>query len=467
MSDEQQRDIEDEATGEPSPARRRFGGLTDRFRRQRPEPTRPSLEDDAFASVEPPVPALRATAPDTSPEPSDPAEMASDDAEAEDSEAPPSEPPASHPEPHPELHPALRAPAAGAPDVAPITGALAEQEHSAPDLPNETSTPPIAASHIEEVSTPTPTPLVAEERIAFTPRPVPPVMPEVAEPADVEPIVALAGGFADEAEEMDDTAIGLRRRTLAISAYLVVLTALATGVILAFVLIEPTPRWLLILGAGAVILGLDGTLRQTWREPFAMGQETAPFLFVPALFMLAVPVLVEHNITGEVVVLAALGAGLAFGTLAWAELASVRAFGVEYPQARTIVTANTYLVGFAIFSLTYAYTIPLPAAILACGIAAAMLAVEVLREGEIDPAETLGLALVVGVVIAEARWLFYYASLDTYLAGLTLLLVFYLVTGLLHSHIVRAFRATVVAQYGGITAAGLALVIVARAAGLA
>src|SRR5690606_18251226 len=129
--------------------------------------------------------------------------------------------------------------------------------------------------------------------------------------------------------------------------------------------------------------------------------------------------------------------------------------------------AGTYVAGFSIFSLTYVFELELQVAVLAVGLAATMLAVEVLREGEIDPGETLGFALVTGVIMAQARLLMYYIPLDTYLAGLTLLLGFYLVTGLLHSHITRAFSWTLSAEYGGIAAAGLTLVVLARAVGLA
>lgn len=288
---------------------------------------------------------------------------------------------------------------------------------------------------------------------------------EVEEPS---PILAAVPALEPEPEpEFEPRPAQPRTRPAGISAHLGVLTVLATGVIMAFLLIEPSPRWLLLLGAAAVVFGLDGTLRQTWRAPFSMGQETAPFLFVPALYMMGVPVLLEHNISGEFVLVMGLGAGLGFGALAWAEVASVRALAPEYDTARVIVTANTYLTGFAIFALSYVFEISLPAAIVATSIAAAMLAVEVLREGEIDPMETLGLALVTGVIVGEARLLLYYIPLDTYLAGLTLLLVFYLATGLLHSHVVRALNRVVAMEYSGIAAAGLALVVIARTAGLA
>jgi hypothetical protein len=249
--------------------------------------------------------------------------------------------------------------------------------------------------------------------------------------------------------------------------HLAVLTGMATLVMLAFLLIEPSPRWLLLLGAAAVIFGLDGTLKQTWRMPFAAGAETAPYLFVPALYMLAVPVLIEHNIRGELVLPIALLAGAGFGAIAWAETASVRPLTPEHAIGRLVATGGTYIAGFALFSLTYVFEVSLPSAALAVALVSAMLAVEILREGEVDPMETLGFALVTGAVMAEARWLLYYMPLDTYLAGLTLLLTFYLVTGLLHSHVTRALTIPLSLEYSAIAAAGLALVVVARAAGLA
>ncbi len=279
---------------------------------------------------------------------------------------------------------------------------------------------------------------------------------------DDEPGEPLPAGAAQVAEEPR-----VRQRRAGISAHLVILTALATIVVMAFLLIEPSPRWVLLLGAGAVVIGLDGTLRHTWRLPFSAGAETAPFLFVPALYMLAVPVLIEHNVPGELVLPVGLLAGLGFGALAWAETASVRAMARDYDLGRVLVTAGTYLAGFAVFSLTYVFDVNLSTAILAVGLASTMLAVEVLREGEIDPQETLGFAVVTGVIMAEARLLLYYVPLETYLAGLTLLLAFYLATGLLHSHVTRAFSWAISVEYGGIAAAGLGLVVAARVAGLA
>ncbi|GMU41363.1 MAG: hypothetical protein AMXMBFR23_22290 [Chloroflexota bacterium] len=257
------------------------------------------------------------------------------------------------------------------------------------------------------------------------------------------------------------------RRAVPLTAQMAVITGLATVVTLAFVLIEPSPRWWLLLGAAAVVFGMDGVLRSAWRAPFEAGQETAPYLFLPALYMLAVPVLIEHNARGEWVLLTGLAGGLGFGALTWGEVASVRPAALEYARARVVVTSIAYFVAFAFFSLTYVFQVGLLPAMVAVGLATAMLSVELLREGEIDPSETLGFALVSGLVVAEGRWLIHYLPLDRYMAGLALLVVFYFATGVIHAYLTRQFTSRLVIEYGGIATAALALVALARAGGLA
>ena len=95
------------------------------------------------------------------------------------------------------------------------------------------------------------------------------------------------------------------------------------------------------------------------------------------------------------------------------------------------------------------------------------LAVEVVREGEVDPVETAVFAAVAGLVLAQVRWLLYFVPVDGYLAGLTLVLVFYCVAGVLHAYVLRRLTPVTAAEYGLVTAIGMVLVGAARAAGLA
>ena len=68
--------------------------------------------------------------------------------------------------------------------------------------------------------------------------------------------------------------------------------------------------------------------------------------------------------------------------------------------------------------------------------------------------------------MAQARWVIDYLPVDGYLAALGLLLTFYFVAGVLHSHVVRHLSRTVAIEYAAVTAAGLVFILGARAAGL-
>lgn len=456
----------DETPGAPRPAGG-VRGLMGRFRRTTP----PSPAED-----EQPPEDLATPSP-----------LADDDRDSGDEDSPatappafltptgPTEPalPASSPladESGDEGSPTPEVPSAGAvseptepplPPPFPLTGEGGDEGSPAPEAPS-----PVFASEPTEPPLPAPSSLAGESwGEGALPAAAASDAPDADADADADPDPESESESEPEPEIAPEPRV--RRRHAGISAHLVVLGGLATAVILAFLLIEPSPRWVLLLGAGSVVIGLDGTLRQTWRQPFTDGAETSAYLFVPALYMLAVPVVIEHNVPGELVILVGLLAGLGFAALAWAETASVRPQAPEYATGRVVVTAGTYVAGFSVFSLTYVFDVSLATAVLAVGLASTMLAMEVLREGEIDPLETLGFAVVTGVIMAQARLLMYYVPLDTYLAGLTLLLAFYLTTGLLHSHITRAFSWPLSVEYGGIAAAGLGLVVVARAAGLA
>lgn len=258
-----------------------------------------------------------------------------------------------------------------------------------------------------------------------------------------------------------------RRGGSLFSAQVVTLTVLVTLLFLMVLLIEPTPRWLVLFGAGVAALSVDGILRTLRREPFQSERDTAPFLFLPALYVLAIPIFLEHNVRGYWAVPAALAGGAVFGAVVIAQVASVREHERAYGPGRLVAVGATYFVAFAMFSLTYTFDLGLRPAAAAAALISLLLAVEVLHEGEIDPLETLVLAAASALVVGEVRWTLHFLPLDGYLAAFTLLLAFYFVTGLLHSHVTRHLTAPVAVEYLVTGGAGLALVIAARAGGIA
>lgn len=249
----------------------------------------------------------------------------------------------------------------------------------------------------------------------------------------------------------------------------VILGTLVTLSFLLFVTIEPTPRWLLLFTAIIAVLGTDGALRQSWSRLFSRATDPAdstPYLFLPAMAAIAWPMLIEHNVRGFLVLPAALLAGLGFTAIITAQISSVRIAAPVYPIARLASTAAVYFTAFALFSLSYVLDVELAAGVAAVAVIAAMLGVEVFREGEVDPLETLVFSGVTGVILGEMRWAMYYVPVGGYLAGLALLLGFFLVTGLLHSHLTRRLTQIVALEYAGIATAGVVLVTIAAQAGL-
>jgi hypothetical protein len=254
---------------------------------------------------------------------------------------------------------------------------------------------------------------------------------------------------------------------LPINGPLLTLTLLMTVIFLMFLLIEPTPRWIALFGGVVAALSLDGILRSQRREPFENGADATPYLFLPALFAVTVPVFAEHNVRDFWAAPVAIAAGIGFGAVAVAEVASVRGFDPARNVGRFIAAGATYFVAFALYALTYRFGLGLPESIAAVALVSALLSIELLHEGEVDPLETLLFAAVTAIAVAEVRWALHFLPLDGYLAGLALLLSFYFVTGLLHSHLVRQLSITMATEYAIVTTAGIALVVWARAAGLA
>ena len=290
-------------------------------------------------------------------------------------------------------------------------------------------------------------------------------------PEPIEPVAINAGSHeADAAASPSPQTVAPRpggSLALPLTAPAATLTMLMTVMFLMFLLVEPTPRWVALLGGGIAALSMDGVLRGARRAPFESGADTAPYLFLPALFAVAVPIFAEHNVRDFWAAPAALAAGLAFGMVSSAEIASVREFDPARSAARFIASAATYFVAFALYSLTYRFGLDLQAAMVAVALVSALLAVELLHEGAVDPLETLLLAVVTALTVAEVRWALHFLPLDGYLAGLTLVLGFYLVTGLIHSHLVRQLTVTLAAEYTLVAGAGGALIIWARTTGLA
>lgn len=299
--------------------------------------------------------------------------------------------------------------------------------------------------------------------------PTEPAQPDT--PEDASPPPAGPGGSLETPEEAPTGSVAVdpnpRAPMRIVDVPEGVLTLVVTLSFLMYLLIEPSPAWLALFGAAVAAVGADRVLRLARPHAVALGIDPTLQVVLPALYALAIPVLLEDMVRGWWALPAGLAAGLGFGAVLVAQIHAVRPNEPWLAVARPVSSAAVYVTVFALFSLTYLFDLALAPALAAVAVAAGLVAVERLREGHADPSDTVAFAGVVALLVTQLRWSLHYVPLDGYLGALTLLLAFFLATGLLHAHLTLQLRRAVVAQYVAIAAVGGVLIVGARSAGLA
>jgi hypothetical protein len=230
-----------------------------------------------------------------------------------------------------------------------------------------------------------------------------------------------------------------------------------------FLAVEPTRPWILLMVTGLVALGTDGILRA---HPASIEQEdaawTAPLLFLPTLMALSAGLFLEDALTGYWVVPGVLVAGALMAAVLYAEYISVEVYSPSYAGARFVLNLGTFLTAFGFYAVVYSFDVDLVPAAVTVGLVSLLLAVEVFRESESDSVRALVFAAVIGIVVAQARWALYFLPLESYLAGVFLLLVFYLTSGLIQHHLNDDLRTPVIAEFSLITVLGIMIVTLGR-----
>ncbi len=233
--------------------------------------------------------------------------------------------------------------------------------------------------------------------------------------------------------------------------------------LLLFLEARPVEPWILLVVTGLMTFGADGVLRDHPKGDFHGDLAgTAPYLFLPALLTLGSGLFLQDSLEGYWVVPGVFASAVLMGAVLYAEHLSIDDLDPLYPASRLVLNLGTYLGAFAFYAVVYTLDVSLVPAAVAVGLVSMLLAVEVLREAEAEPVRALVYAGVVGLVVAEARWVLYFLPLESYLAAVFLLLVFYLASGLVQHHLTDDLRAPVVAEFVLIALAGVAIVVLGR-----
>lgn len=231
----------------------------------------------------------------------------------------------------------------------------------------------------------------------------------------------------------------------------------------AFLAIEPTQNWLLLMLAGLVALGTDAVVRAHPRARFKRLDDTALFLFVPVLLTLSLGLFLEEAAEGYWSVPAGLAAVVPFAIVLQAEYNSVDRRQPVYGGARLTLNVATYVIAFLFYATIYDFDLSLTAVTFASGVVSILLAIEILREEALETPRTLLYALAIGLLLSEAALAMHFLPLEGALAAVFLLLAFYLMTGLMHNYLGDSLTFRTAGEFASIALLGMFIVVISHA----
>jgi hypothetical protein len=243
------------------------------------------------------------------------------------------------------------------------------------------------------------------------------------------------------------------------------LLAIVLGVGMVFyVAIEPTQEWLLLLLAGLAALGTDGVLRSHPSSPFTRPDDTAAFLFLPALLTLGGGLFLEDVVSGYWSLAAAFATIPLFAAVLYGQYLSVDARSPAYTAARLVANIATYVTAFAFFAVVYEFGAGLLAAAFCVGLVSLLLSLEMLREVELAPRSAILYSAAIAMLLAQVTWSLHFLPLESFLAAAFLLLCLYVATGVVQNYLLRQLDPATAAEFAVVAVVGLAIVVIAHAA---
>jgi hypothetical protein len=242
-----------------------------------------------------------------------------------------------------------------------------------------------------------------------------------------------------------------------------VMAVLFALILTAYLAVEPTENWLLLLMCGLAALGTDAVVRHHPRSRFERVDDTALYLFIPVLFTLSLGLFLEEVASGYWTIAAGLLSAIPFWIIIRAEYESVDRESPNYQSTRLILNIAAYVIAFLFFATIYDFDLDLFPAAFAAGIISVLLAIEVLREEGMDTGRTIFYALAIGVLVGEASWSTHFLPLENSAAAVFLLLAFYLMTGLTHHYLAGRLDRKTATEFSVVALAGLVIVVLSHA----
>lgn len=219
-----------------------------------------------------------------------------------------------------------------------------------------------------------------------------------------------------------------------------------------------TGTWLIaFLLAALTAAGVDSIARTHPRVHLVDERYISIMWIAPALIVIAATVLLSAADARVYGLFGVAVAGALLGAVILGEYFTIDLNDRWYSAARLGVNLAVYLVAMILFATIYSWKIRSLFSAPAIGLAAGLLALELLRGSEADLRRTWLYATAAGVSMAEILWAFNYWNLNGFLGGALLLVIFYALTGLTQQYLWKRLTRLVLFEFAVIIAGALAL----------
>jgi len=142
-----------------------------------------------------------------------------------------------------------------------------------------------------------------------------------------------------------------------------------------------------------------------------------------------------------------------------AEYRTVDTSAPGYKAARLGLNFIAYLLALILFALIHESQAPGLLMATAMLVGSSLLALDLLHGAQQDFRQTNLYALIVGLVMGEIVWALSYSKMNSLTAGIFLLLVFYLITGLARQGLLKLLNRQILIEFAVVALIGLALLL--------
>ena len=130
-----------------------------------------------------------------------------------------------------------------------------------------------------------------------------------------------------------------------------------------------------------------------------------------------------------------------------------------YRAARLGLNFIAYLIALVLFALIHESNAPGLLMAVAALTGSSLLALDLLHDAQQGFRQTSLYALIVGLVMGEIVWALSYSTLNSLTAGILLLLIFYLISGLARQGLLKLLNRRILIEFAAVALIGLALLL--------